>query len=383
MKILLVTPGMQSPWVDGRITSLLALSEALAARDVSVEVLTTGPQDQGQREYCEKGVRYQVLPGGSKGNWLKMLKCFWRLAKKDRVDQVVYRPFSGFNLVNIVSVFSLWMLSLLRRVPFNLSLWSGPQQLLMVPWLFSTIMVSSKVDVASSRVVPIRPLVEMAPVASASWDANPLKQYGFAEEDRVCLFTYCGKLNVDSLWRYTMERRGLGDLIAAAAQLNDIPNLKFLVSIPVLATSEGRKRLLDLLRAAGIEDRFVLTPAIDNLAEVLSAVDTYLYPVNIEEPSWAPISMLEALACDTPVITTSTPIIQEFMSTEEVLMYEPGRADQLSDLIRLVLDDCAEVSGRTARGRAKVAALNSSSGVAEQILAVLDRSSTLCLKNSR
>ena len=52
MKILLVTPGMQSPWVDGRITSLLALSEALAARDVSVEVLTTGPQDQGQRQYC-------------------------------------------------------------------------------------------------------------------------------------------------------------------------------------------------------------------------------------------------------------------------------------------------------------------------------------------
>ena len=93
--------------------------------------------------------------------------------------------------------------------------------------------------------------------------------------------------------------------------------------------------------------------------------------------------MLEALACDTPVITTSTPIIREFMSNEEVLMYEPGRADQLSDSIRLVLDDCAEVSGRTARGRAKVAALNSSSGVAEQILAVLDRSSTLCPNNSR
>ena len=374
MRILLVTPGMQPPWVDGRITSLRALAEALVAKGVAVQVLTTGGGAESQRPYRENGVDYEVLPGGSRGNWFRLLRRFWQMASRARTDQAVYRPFAGFNATNIVSVFSLRLLSLLRRVPFNLSLWGGPEQLLKVPWLFSTIIVSSKVGVTSPKVLPIPPLVDMKPVRAANWGVNPLRQYGFAASDRVCLFTYCGKVNVDSLWRYTLEQRGLGDLIEAAAHLREMRDLKFLVSIPVLATRDGRERLTDLLRARSVEDRFVMTSAIDNLAEVLSAVHAYLYPVNIDEPSWAPISMLEALACGTAVVTTCTPIIREFMSSEEVLMYEPGKPDQLSQLIRLVTQDRKAVDALTARGREKVIACNSSGGVADQILSVLQLS---------
>ena len=368
MRLLVVTFGMQPPWIDGRITSLRTLVEALAARGAQVQVLTTGATDCA---YRDQNVDYRVLPGGSGRNWLALASQFWRMASSRQTDLVIFRPFAGFNRLNLASIALFRLLGLWRGTPFVLSLWSGPAQLLAWPRLFSAILVSSRVANSHRRIVPLAPIIDMQPVVPSP---QPLLQrYGFSTDDFVGLFTYCGRIDADSLWDYTFAQRGLADLIGAAALLRDVPRIKYLVSMPMLAQETARVRLMALLRQAGVEDRFVLTHEIEDLPATLSAVDAYLYPVHIDEPSWAPISMLEAQACDTPVITTRIPAILEFATDGEILLYEPGQVDQLGEAIRRLASDGDLYDALVTSGRRRVRQANSSAAVAGQVAATLEQ----------
>lgn len=335
MRILIATLGMHFPWVDGRITSLKTLAESWVASGAEVRVLTTGPASMdGEVPARENGVWYRVFPGGNRKNWWRWAGAFFRCCRHGEMDLVVYRPYAGFNAINVAALVAFRLICAVCRVPFVLSLWGGPAQLLKMPWFFScTLLIEGKCS-RSRRVVSVPPLVGMESRGSPGKNKDALWRWGLGDTGHVYLFTYCGKADSEALWDYIMRHRGLGDLIEAAVHLKGEADLKVIVSMPMLAKEETRARLRNLLALRGVEELFVLTHEIEDLGQVLAAVDGYVYPVNLDEVSWAPLSVLEAFACGTPVISTKTAVILRFITDREALLYEPGRADELARLMK-------------------------------------------------
>ena len=370
MRILVVTPGMRPPWIDGRITSLKALAEALVRRGVKVHVLTTSGEGRQPGNSCEGGVAYRVVPGGTLANWMKMIGHFACLCVSGNFNLVLYRPFAGFNAVNVASIVLLRTVCFFCRLPFVLSLWSGPVEALRVSWLFSGILTTHDIGAGNRRIKAISPIVSFGGRDAVGED-KPLAVIGVESGERIGLFTYCGSVDTERLWRYTLETRGLGDLLEAATKLVDIPKFKIVVSMPMLAQERSREKLADMLRERGIEDLFILLPEVDrDLKALLSVVSVYIYPVNIWEPSWAPVSMIEAFACGTPVVSTRIPAITRFIENGDALLNAPGDATALAESIRKVLldPDLARRLGENGRRRA---ADYSEDAVVEQTLGVL------------
>lgn len=335
MRVLVVTLGMHAPWVDGRITSLRTLIGAWVAQGVKVQVMTTGPADLGRDISTEEGgAVYRLFPGGSRRNWYRWVRAFWTSCRRRDWDMVIFRPFAGFNRTNIAAVVVFRLICALRRVPFVLALWGGPEELLKVRRLFSSTFLVDGGYSHSGRTISLPPLVAVPPLAESAPDRAALQQWGVEEGDFVCLFTYCGKADSPALWEYIYHRRGLGDLIEAVAELRALDRLKIVVSMPLFASSEVRTVFGAKLRSKGVEARFILVPEIGDLGAVLPAVDAYLYPIDLDEVSWAPLSILEAFACGTPVITTRIPAIQRYVGDDEALLFTPGHPRELAELLR-------------------------------------------------
>ena len=365
MKILIITPGMHAPWVDGRITSLKTLAEALTKRCIDVHVLTTQMQEARSKALEEQGVKYLLLPGGNIKNWKNLLKHFAINCRKNQFDVVIYRPFSGFNWVNNASIISLRLIAFIRRVPFVLSLWSGPAQFLKVPWLFSSIFITSP-TVKHKNIRSIAPIITPKEVIFSNQD-QPLSHYGINKETHVFLFTYCAKIDTDYIWNYTMNERGLQDVIQAAKLLSDRSDFTFLISMPIFSNPVSVSKFLATLDGHGVRHCFTLAQEITNLSEVLSSVDAYLYPINMEEPSWAPISALEALSYGTPVITTRINIVQQFIKENEAFFFKPGHPEQLASAVRFLLDNQKEAKNLAHQAKDAINTRFSSKHVANSI----------------
>ena len=103
-----------------------------------------------------------------------------------------------------------------------------------------------------------------------------------------------------------------------------------------------------------VRKHFTLVSEITDLPLVLSAVDAYLYPINMNEPSWAPVSALEALSQGTPVITTRIEVIREFLKEDDALFYKPEHPEELASTVQFLLDNKKEVKERAAQAKKRV-----------------------------
>lgn len=362
---------MHAPWVDGRITSLKTFAETLASRGIDVQVLTTGDVEEAY-SVEEKKVQYKIVPGGSSGKWFKLVKYYANYCAKDNVDIVVYRPFAGFNSVNIGSIVLFRLVTLLFRKSFVLSLWSGPEQMIKIAWLFSRVFTTYEISAKSKNVTVIPPIIDI------SRDCKPINdhlfsKFGIDKTKNIGLFTYCGLVESEGLWNYTMEKRGLRTLIEAGSSLLEIPNLQIVVSIPFLSKESARLKLHSIFEERGLEDLFVLTPAVDtHLYELLSLSSVYIYPVNIQEISWAPISMIEAFACGTPVVSTRIPAITNFISEGDAILTSPGDSASLAKSIKTIINDPELAKNLSSKGKKRAEGYGPKA-VGDQVQNILER----------
>ena len=353
MNILIVTPGMHEPWVDGRITSLKAMAEGLNEVGFKVEILTTYTEGQTSKTLDIHGIKYSLLPGGNISNWKALLTHFANICRYGQFDIIIYRPYAGFNWVNNASIISLRFIALLRRIPFILSIWSGPVQFLKHPWFFSAIFATGK-TLQHHKICSIPPIINTneLPIGSPRDVLSTI--YGIEDHNSVLLFTYCAKIDTDSVWDYTLNQRGLLDIINAAKHLDDKSRFTFLISMPIFAKQASVDKFYALLDHHKVRQHFTLVSEITDLPLVLSAVDAYLYPINMNEPSWAPVSALEALSQGTPVITTRIEVIREFLTEDDALFYEPEHPEELAKTVQFLLDNKNEVKGRAAQAKKRV-----------------------------
>ncbi len=127
------------------------------------------------------------------------------------------------------------------------------------------------------------------------------------------------------------RRRGVGNLAALAP-----------MAYPILVGSTSTPQdeaLAAELTAAGVR---VLTEYLPHVAEMYQLADVYLFPTppNPLEPSSIdlPLSVLEALACDLPALSTRFGALAEHWPSEPGIVFYADQAGLIAGLERLRRD---------------------------------------------
>jgi glycosyltransferase involved in cell wall biosynthesis len=132
----------------------------------------------------------------------------------------------------------------------------------------------------------------------------------------------------------TLEpRKNLSTLLAAYATLErSAPRL-------VLAGARGwhAQSLAAQVQAPALRERVVLPGYVpdDLLPDLYAGAECFVYPSLYEGFGLPP---LEALACGTPVITSTTSSLPEVVG-DAALLVEPTRTDELAAALRRILED--------------------------------------------
>jgi glycosyltransferase involved in cell wall biosynthesis len=150
----------------------------------------------------------------------------------------------------------------------------------------------------------------------------------------------------------TLEpRKNLPDLIAAFAELADeVPHTLVLAGLP----GWGSGAVADALRAnSAVAGRVRLAgwvPEADKAA-LFTGADAFAYPSRYEGFG---LPVLEAMACGTPVVTTTGGSLPE-VAGDAALLIEPGDRDALAAALRRLLAEPATRETLVARGRERAA----------------------------
>jgi glycosyltransferase involved in cell wall biosynthesis len=91
------------------------------------------------------------------------------------------------------------------------------------------------------------------------------------------------------------------------------------------------------VKASGLENHVLFTGAVQNVPEYLQASDLFVFPTENEAFG---ASLLEAMACGLPVITTPAGAIRTIVSNEvNGLLVKPGNYKELYDAVDIILLD--------------------------------------------
>jgi glycosyltransferase involved in cell wall biosynthesis len=96
-------------------------------------------------------------------------------------------------------------------------------------------------------------------------------------------------------------------------------------------------QLRDYVRSAALEENVWFLGSIENIAEYLQAADLFVLPT---ENDAFPSSLIEAMACGLPVITTPVGAIKTIVAHQETgLIVQAGNRQQLQDALVTILSD--------------------------------------------
>ena len=101
--------------------------------------------------------------------------------------------------------------------------------------------------------------------------------------------------------------------------------------------------LRDYVKSAGLERDVFFLGSVQNVPEYLQAADLFVFPT---ENDAFPSSIVEAMACALPIVTTPVGAIKTIVSHQETgLLVQPGNFEQLFEALDVMLSDKALAPG--------------------------------------
>lgn len=157
-------------------------------------------------------------------------------------------------------------------------------------------------------------------------------------------------------------RLGATDSLVAVLPrlLEAIPNLTLVFGNRVknAADNEKKAEVIETIRAAGLSDHVVFTDTVRDMPALYNLADVVLFPVeNMVGKFDVPLAVIEAMACEKPIVISNLPVLAEFTSDTTTVVIGPGDRDALvGAVVRLHADPVLRATiGREAREYARSA----------------------------
>lgn len=154
-----------------------------------------------------------------------------------------------------------------------------------------------------------------------------------------------------------LPRKGLDFLILAIRELLSEPSRKNQkVRLLIVGTGPGRERIEQLIERLGMKAMCTFTGSVpyNRMPEIYRAADVFVLP-SIAMPDWQEqfgMSLIEAMACGTPVITTWSGAIPEIVGDAAVLC-QPNDFLALYEALKTLIAEPGRRNELGARGRAR------------------------------
>lgn len=124
--------------------------------------------------------------------------------------------------------------------------------------------------------------------------------------------------------------------------------------------------LKEYVRVNGLEKHVMFTGAVQNVPEYLQASDLFVFPT---ENDAFPSSIVEAMACGLPVVTTPVGAIKTIVTDGETgMLIQPGNHEQLFQALDVMLSDTALASRLGNAAHQSVQGLYSAEAVSKKYL---------------
>jgi glycosyltransferase involved in cell wall biosynthesis len=159
------------------------------------------------------------------------------------------------------------------------------------------------------------------------------------------------------------SQKGHRYLVEAAAL---VPEALFVLA----GDGPERTNIEDLVRARGLEDRFVFLGYRNDIPDLLASCDLFVLPSLYEG---LPLSILEAMAAGKPVISSNIGGTDEAVIHNQTGLLVPAKDPvALATAIRMLLADSALASRLAANGRARVTQEFSAETMVERVTRIYD-----------
>jgi glycosyltransferase involved in cell wall biosynthesis len=344
--------GVDATAIPARLTGAgiyaAGLLGALARRDdVDLEVLV-GPASAGN--LAAPGLRLRVVAAAGAGRPARI--AWTQLAAGRAVRRAGNQVLHGLHyelpyrasLPQVVTVHDLTMVTHPE--------WHEPAKVRYFGWAMRrAVQAADRVLCVSATTA--RDLAERLGVAPDRVDVTPLGT-DLAPASEWEIADLRARLGLDGPFLVglgTLEpRKDLPTLVRAFATLaRDLPHHLVLAGLP----GWGAGELAAAVEASGVADRVHLPGYVAEAdkAALLSGADLLVYPSRYEGFG---LPVLEAMACGTPVVTTTGGSLPE-IAGDAALLVEPGDPGQLAAAVVKLLSDQAAWSDLARRGSARAA----------------------------
>ena len=184
----------------------------------------------------------------------------------------------------------------------------------------------------AERIVQLNPGVDTERFCPGEGTRTEL---GLGEEEFVILFV-----------GWLLPRQGIDFLVLALRELvgDDSPGGRK-IRLAIAGSGPGQERVEALIRRAGVEKRcsFIGPFAYDRMPEVFRAADVFVLP-SIATPEWQEqfgMSLIEAMACGVPVVSTYSGAIPEIAGEAGVLC-QPNDFLSLYEALKELSEDAGK-----------------------------------------
>ncbi len=197
-----------------------------------------------------------------------------------------------------------------------------------------------------ARVIKIGPGVDTEVFAPGTRDR---RQFGVGEREFVILFV-----------GWLLPRKGIDFLLLALRELiHDADIAGIDVRLLVVGSGPGKDRVDRLVDRIGVRDHVQFAGALPypRMPEAFRAADVFVLP-SIATPEWQEqfgMSLIEAMACGVPAVTTMTGAIPEVVGDAGVIC-QPNDFVSLYEALKQLIRDPAERARLAAAGREEAVA---------------------------
>ena len=195
-----------------------------------------------------------------------------------------------------------------------------------------------------TKVTRIYPGIDLHKYTPAPKDADALSLFGIVPEDFVV--TYPGE--------YT--RLGATDAIVASLPklFKRIPHAKFVFANRVKNEKDALKKqeVVRTLTEQNILNKVIFTDTFADMPKIYNLSDVVVFPVRDMHGKFdVPLAVIEAFACEKPVVISDIPILAEFAKPDNSVIMENGNFSQFVDEIVALSTDPGRRSilGKNAR----------------------------------
>ncbi len=111
-----------------------------------------------------------------------------------------------------------------------------------------------------------------------------------------------------------------------------IPNLLFIFACRIKNEADRVKKqeIKEKLEHEGLSDHVLFTDTFDDMPSLYNASDVIIFPVlNMHGKFDVPLAVIEAMACEKPVIISDLPVLVEFSSDQNAILVKTGNLIEL------------------------------------------------------